>query len=142
MLCAAVALALPAPANVKAHVGITKLSGTSALFEKRQSCAETCGSTCYYQSDLDAAVSQGYQLYQDGDEDGDYPHTYNNYEGFDFPVSGPYQEYPVLSDYQVYTGGSPGPDRVIFNTEGTYAGTITHTGASGDDFVACQGSNP
>ena len=39
---------------------------------------------------------------------------YNNYEGFDFPVSGPYQEYPVLSDTQAYDGGSPGADRVIF----------------------------
>lgn len=138
MLCA-VALALP---TINTHMGVTKTSITSALFGKRQSCAETCGSTCYYQSDLDAAVSEGYQLYQSGGENGDYPHTYNNYEGFDFPVTGPYQEYPVLNSYQVYDGGSPGADRVIFNTQGTYAGTITHTGASGDDFVACQGSYP
>lgn len=141
MLCA-VALALPAPVAINTHVGTTQTPASPAVFRRQDSCAETCGSTCYYQSDLDAAVSEGYQLYQDGGEEGDYPHTYNNYEGFDFPVSGPYQEYPVLSSYQVYEGGSPGPDRVIFNTEGTYAGTITHTGASGDDFVACQGDYP
>ncbi|RMZ91142.1 hypothetical protein DV736_g1599, partial [Chaetothyriales sp. CBS 134916] len=106
----------------------------------RDSCVETCGSTCYWQSDIDAAVNKGYSDYQSGTTEGDdsYPHTYNNYEGFDFPVSGPYQEFPILSSYQVYSGGSPGPDRVIFNTDGDYAGTITHTGASGNDFVACQ----
>jgi hypothetical protein len=31
---------------------------------------------------------------------------------------------------------------VIFNGDGSYAGVITHTGASGDDFVACQGADP
>jgi ribonuclease T1 len=69
-----------------------------------------------------------------------YPHTYNDYEGFDFPVDGPYQEFPILSSFEVYTGGSPGADRVIFNEQGDYAGLITHTGASGDDFVACTSS--
>ena len=119
-------LALPAPIELG-----------SALIEARQSCAATCGQVCYYQSTLNNAVSDGYQLYQDGQEQGDYPHTYNNYEGFDFPVSGPYQEYPVLSSFKAYSGGSPGADRVIFNTNGDFAGAITHTGASGNNFVAC-----
>jgi hypothetical protein len=84
-----------------------------------------------------------------------YPHTYNNYEGFDFPVSGPYQEFvsrprhvnmrpaddmqPIMSDFDEYDGGSPGPDRVIFNTRCELAGVITHTGASGNNFVDCEG---
>ncbi|RMD44513.1 hypothetical protein DV735_g727, partial [Chaetothyriales sp. CBS 134920] len=108
--------------------------------QPRQSCVETCGSTCYWQSDIDAALEQGYSLYQSGDKAGSssYPHTYNNYEGFSFPVSGPYQEFPILSSYEVYTGGSPGPDRVIFNTDGEYADLITHTGASGNNFVDCS----
>lgn len=41
----------------------------------------------------------------------------------------------------VYTGGSPGADRVVFNTNGEYAGAITHTGASGNDFVGCSGTD-
>ncbi|RMZ80081.1 hypothetical protein DV737_g3175, partial [Chaetothyriales sp. CBS 132003] len=120
---------------------LTATTTTVAIptLQVRDSCVETCGSTCYWQSDIDAAVKQGYSDYQSGTTVGDdsYPHTYNNYEGFDFPVSGPYQEFPILSSYEVYSGGSPGADRVIFNTGGDYAGTITHTGASGNDFVAC-----
>lgn len=70
----------------------------------------------------------------------DYPHTENNYEGIDFYVSGPYQEFPLLNTYKKYTGGSPGADRVVFtNDGGQLAGVVTHTGASGDDFVACSG---
>ncbi|KIW94048.1 uncharacterized protein Z519_05364 [Cladophialophora bantiana CBS 173.52] len=115
----------------------------SSLTKRQQSCAETCGDVCYYQSTIDAAVSKGYSLFQSGQTEGsdDYPHQYNNYEGFDFPVDGPYYEFPIMDDFEVYDGGSPGPDRVIFNDEGDYAGVITHTGASGDDFVACAGED-
>ena len=70
-----------------------------------------------------------------------YPHKYNNYEGFDFPVTGPYEEFPILKSGAVYSGGSPGADRVIFSTAGKYAGAITHTGASGNDFVGCSGTS-
>ncbi|EME84542.1 uncharacterized protein MYCFIDRAFT_187513 [Pseudocercospora fijiensis CIRAD86] len=80
-----------------------------AALDKRQS-ATTCGSYAYSSS------------------------RYNNYEGFDFPVSGPYQEFPILP-------GSPGPDRVVFDTGGQYAGAITHTGASGNNFVGCSGTS-
>lgn len=37
--------------------------------------------------------------------------------------------------------GSPGADRVVFNSNGEYAGAITHTGASGNDFVGCSGTS-
>lgn len=37
--------------------------------------------------------------------------------------------------------GSPGPDRVIFNSNGQRAGEITHTGASGNNFVGCSGTS-
>lgn len=71
---------------------------------------------------------------------GGYPHQYNDYEGFSFPTSAPWYEFPILSSYEVYTGGSPGADRVIFDKSGTFDSLITHTGASGDDFVACKKS--
>lgn len=105
----------------------------------RASCVETCGSTCYWQSDIDAALNKGYSLYQSGQTEGsnDYPHTENNYENLPFAVSGPYQEFPILSSYEVYDGGAPGPDRVVFNTKGQFAALVTHTGASGNDFVSC-----
>lgn len=69
---------------------------------------------------------------------GGYPHVYNDYEGFGFPDAGPYYEFPVLGSYVVYTGGSPGPDRVIFTKACVYEGVITHTGASGNDFLQCR----
>jgi hypothetical protein len=37
------------------------------------------------------------------------------------------------------TIGSPGADRVILTSSGQRAGEITHTGASGNNFVACDG---
>ncbi|KAH8695461.1 Ribonuclease/ribotoxin, partial [Talaromyces proteolyticus] len=106
---------------------------------RANSCVETCGSTCYWQSDIDDALNKGYSLYKSGDTADDYPHTYRDDEGFDFPVDGPYQEFPILSSYEVFTGsGSPGADRVIFNEDGDFAGLITHTGASSyDGFVEC-----
>ncbi|EXJ82865.1 ribonuclease T1 [Capronia epimyces CBS 606.96] len=106
-----------------------------------QSCAETCGTICYYQSTIDSAVEEGYSLYQAGQTEGTdkYPHVYNDYEGFSFQVAGPYYEFPILRDFKTYDGGSPGPDRVIFNTDGDLAGVITHTGASGNDFLQCDG---
>ncbi|KAF5720941.1 guanyl-specific ribonuclease F1 [Fusarium globosum] len=109
--------------------------------ESRQS-ATTCGSTNYSASQVRAAANAACQYYQNGDTAGSstYPHTYNNYEGFDFPVDGPYQEFPIKSG-GVYTGGSPGADRVVINTNCEYAGAITHTGASGNNFVGCSGTN-
>lgn len=96
---------------------------------------------CYYQSDVDEAVAQGYGDYTNGQEVGsnDYPHAENNYEMIPFYVAGPYQEFPILKTYKPYTGGAPGPDRVVFNTQGQLAGVVTHTGAEGNDFVACSG---
>ena len=125
-------LALPTHADVESSV--------DASIEARQSCVYTCGSVCYWASDISEAQAKGYSLYKSGDTlgSGSYPHVYNNYEGFDFSVSSPYYEFPILSSYTVYTGGSPGADRVIFNTRNQLAGLITHTGASGNNFVACS----
>ncbi|KAH4117682.1 hypothetical protein HBH47_152280 [Parastagonospora nodorum] len=129
LLLTPVALALPTAV----------VTEVEAKIETRQ-CFVTCGSTCYSSSQVSAARSKGYSYYQSNSQAGSssYPHTYNNYEGFDFLVSGPYQEFPLRTS-GAYTGGSPGADRVIFNTKGQRAGEITHTGASGNNFVACSG---
>ncbi|KAJ6111428.1 Guanyl-specific ribonuclease Pb1 [Penicillium sp. IBT 18751x] len=117
----------------------TLLTGVLAIptLNEKRACAYTCGSVCYTSKAVAAALSAGYGLEAQGEEDDSYPHVYHNYEGFDFPVSGTYYEFPILSDGEVYDGGSPGADRVIFNDNDELAGVITHTGASGDDFVSC-----
>ncbi|KAI1384854.1 ribonuclease-domain-containing protein [Hypoxylon trugodes] len=104
-----------------------------------QTCVATCGSVCYYQEDLDEAVKTGYGLHQQGKTVGsnDYPHEYEDREGFDFPGPSPYYEFPILSSFEPYDGGSPGADRVVFNDDGDFQGAITHTGASGNNFVEC-----
>ncbi|BAE64671.1 hypothetical protein AFCA_011172 [Aspergillus flavus] len=104
-----------------------------------RACDYTCGSNCYSSSDVSTAQAAGYQLHEDGETVGSnsYPHKYNNYEGFDFSVSSPYYEWPILSSGDVYSGGSPGADRVVFNENNQLAGVITHTGASGNNFVEC-----
>ncbi|KAH6977562.1 putative guanyl-specific ribonuclease f1 protein [Ilyonectria robusta] len=96
-----------------------------------------CGSNYYTAAQVNAASVRACNYYNAGTAVGGYPHTYNNYEGFTFAVSGPYQEFPILSSGSLYSGGSPGPDRVVINTSCRQAGTITHTGASGNAFVAC-----
>ncbi|KAH7161893.1 guanyl-specific ribonuclease F1 [Dactylonectria macrodidyma] len=95
------------------------------------------GSNYYTAAQVNAASVRACNHYNAGTTVGGYPHTYNNYEAFTFAVSGPYQEFPILSSGSLYTGGSPGPDRVVINTSCKQAGTITHTGASGNAFVAC-----
>jgi hypothetical protein len=136
------------------------VSGAAISLEERATCVYTCGSVCYWQSDIDDALAKGYSLYQSGStlskhlsaprttlpcgetnagpHPDDYPHQYNDYEGFSFPTSSPWYEFPILSTYKVYTGGSPGADRVIFDSKGNFDALITHTGASGNNFVACS----
>lgn len=73
--------------------------------ENRQS-ATTCGNTAYSAAQVRAAANAACSYYRADDTAGSstYPHTYNNREGFDFLVSGPYQEFPIKSS-GVYTGG-------------------------------------
>ncbi|XXH04817.1 hypothetical protein Hte_011239 [Hypoxylon texense] len=128
--------------KIVSTVLVAAVSVSALVVEKvvpREDCVATCGSVCYWQSDIDAAVKKGYSLYQSGQTLGsdDYPHQYNDYEGFDFPDPAPWYEFPILSSFDVYSGGSPGADRVVFNNAGSYQAAITHTGASGNDFVAC-----
>ncbi|TVY58088.1 Guanyl-specific ribonuclease F1 [Lachnellula suecica] len=105
--------------------------------------ATTCGSNSYTADQVNAAAQKACAYYQAGTEAGSstYPHTYNNFEGFSFKVAGPYQEFPLLASHAVYTGGEPGADRVIINTSCKLAGEVTHTGASGNNFVGCTGTS-
>jgi hypothetical protein len=140
------ALAIPAPqANLK-----------------RQSEVD-CGGDEYTQDEITAAANAACNYVQEGTTAGGskfvfllpppfsaqlthcllrYPEVYNDYEGFSFNgVPGPYYEFPLMADGSVYDGGEPGADRVVINSDCTIAGEITHTGASGDDFVACSGTD-
>ncbi|KAI7239062.1 hypothetical protein KC330_g2167 [Hortaea werneckii] len=87
------------------------------LLEERQS-ATTCGSNYYSSSQVRAAVNSGCNYVSQGGTacSGSYPHVYNNYEGFDFPVDGTYYEFPILESGQ-FTCQSPGADRVIFTAD-------------------------
>jgi len=125
--------------SLLALVATTTASAIPVAFEPRD--ATTCGSNVYTAAQVSAASQKAYSYYQSGSAPGSYPHTYHNYEGFTFPVAGPYQEFPILASHELYTGGSPGADRVIINTSGQQAGAITHTGASGDNFVGCSGTS-
>ncbi|KAF1837723.1 Ribonuclease/ribotoxin [Decorospora gaudefroyi] len=127
-----------------------------------RACYSQCGSICYSSTQVTTARNWGYKFYQADSTSGgsSYPHTYSNYEGFSFMVGGPYQEFPILGSgtynggkwlagggfvfvlwlmLEFFVLGSPGPDRVIFNSRGQRAGEITHTGASGSSFVKCSG---
>ncbi|ELQ41822.1 guanyl-specific ribonuclease F1 [Pyricularia oryzae Y34] len=117
----------------------------SAVISRRQASGVTCGNNNYSSNQVQAAVDRGCSLFASGSTVGsnNYPHRFNNREQLPFPIDGPYQEFPILNN-KVYTGGSPGADRVAFTTKNdgtcTFAGAMTHTGASGNNFVSCRGS--
>ncbi len=82
----------------------------------------TCGSTYYTATQVNQAAQKACTYYQAGSAAGGYPHTYNNYEGFTFVVSGPYLEFPLLSSGSVYTGGETIPNQAhsLIVTSGSY----------------------
>ncbi|TLS27044.1 hypothetical protein PpBr36_04088 [Pyricularia pennisetigena] len=121
-------------------------SGDSTVISPRQASEVTCGSNRYSSTQIQAAVSEGCRLNAAGSTVGsnNYPHRFNNRENLPFSIAGPYQEFPILPNNKLYTGGSPGADRVAFTTPSNgqcaFAGAMTHTGASGNNFVVCRGS--
>ncbi|KAI0012117.1 ribonuclease-domain-containing protein [Xylariaceae sp. FL0662B] len=120
---------------------VTSIDAAPVVEKRVESAETTCGSTYYTATQVNQAAQRACTDYNAGSAPDGYPHTYNNYEGFSFPISGPYLEFPLLSSGGVYTGGSPGADRVIINTSCKLAGAITHTGASGNNFVGCSGTS-
>ncbi|KAK4226618.1 Ribonuclease/ribotoxin [Podospora fimiseda] len=104
----------------------------------------SCGSKTYTKQQVDDAVAEGCKLFSNNQQVGrqNYPHKFNNFENLVFATSGPYQEFPIISN-GVFTGGSPGADRVVFtpNYQGqcVYVGAMTHTGApTNNGFVSCS----
>ncbi|PNY23811.1 Guanyl-specific ribonuclease F1 [Tolypocladium capitatum] len=116
------------------------VSAAPAALQKRDT---TCGNTSYSDAQITAAANAACKFVKSGGHAGKstYPHKYNNLEGFNFPVNGPYFEFPILSSGRVYTGGKPGADRVVVTSDCRLAGEITHTGASGNNFVGCDGTS-
>jgi len=110
------------------------LSGAQALIAGRQSGGCSCGNNDYTSGDVVNAINQA-----EGGGGGNYPHQYRDTEGFTFPsCSGEFFEYP-LEEGRVYTGGSPGADRVIYDDAGDFCACLTHTGAPGrNGFVECS----
>ncbi|KAK0716618.1 Ribonuclease/ribotoxin [Apiosordaria backusii] len=102
----------------------------------------SCGNTNWSKAQLDEATAEGCRLFEEGRQLGNnkYPHRFNNREGLVFAASGPYQEFPIVRN-GAYSGGAPGPDRIVFNPDlngnCVYVGTMTHTGAGGNAFIMC-----
>ncbi|KAH9898163.1 ribonuclease T1 [Cubamyces lactineus] len=109
------------------------VTSATARIARRQNGGCTCAGRSYTSSDINNAIEEA----EDGGAS-DYPHQYHDYEGFSFPsCSGTFYEYPLEHD-RVYEGGSPGADRVIYDSDGDFCACLTHTGASDDDFLECD----
>ncbi|KAK4120310.1 Ribonuclease/ribotoxin [Parathielavia appendiculata] len=129
-------------------LGVAAAPANFVLEQRQPADGIQCGDTIHSQRNLDRAFSFGCCLDARGLQLGanKYPHNFANHENLDFleddqPVEGPYREFPVLRSGQLYTGGAPGPDRVVFKqTNGgcQYIGAMTHTGAvPRNAFVLC-----
>ncbi|KAJ1324147.1 ribonuclease U2 [Microdochium nivale] len=117
-------------------------AGPHHLDSRATAVGATCGSVVYSAAAVSAAAQRACANYKNNNTPGNYPHTFNNREGFVFATSGPYIEFPIMKSGSLYTGGAPGPDRVVVNRNSCdQAGAITHTGASGNNFVMCK-ANP
>ncbi|KAF8920840.1 Ribonuclease/ribotoxin [Mucidula mucida] len=101
-----------------------------------------CGGAVHSLSAVMSATSSGFAHVGRPIGSNSYPHAFNNFEGLKMWCPSSEQssmfEYPILSS-GTYSGGSPGADRVIFSSRGTYCAVVTHTGASGNNFVSCAG---
>ncbi|KAF3074305.1 hypothetical protein N5P37_009416 [Trichoderma harzianum] len=125
-------------------LSLVAFASAAPLDELTKRDTATCGKVFYSASAVSAASNAACNYVRAGSTAGGstYPHVYNNYEGFRFKgLSKPFYEFPILSSGKTYTGGSPGADRVVINGQCSIAGIITHTGASGNAFVACAGTS-
>ncbi|KAJ7814962.1 hypothetical protein B0H14DRAFT_3746730 [Mycena olivaceomarginata] len=48
-------------------------------------------------------------------------------------------EYPLIAG-RAYSGGDPGPDRVVFSATGSYCTVMTHSGVGGNRLASCRGA--
>ncbi|KAJ7862146.1 guanyl-specific ribonuclease C2 [Mycena olivaceomarginata] len=80
----------------------------------------TCGTTVYSAAQLSSAATRGYSRFTSPIDS--FPHPFNNGEGL--PVAPSCSgsrlfEYPLIAG-RAYSGGDPGPDRVVFSATGSY----------------------
>ncbi|KAK1589823.1 Ribonuclease/ribotoxin [Colletotrichum navitas] len=110
--------------------------------ERLQKRSITCGSTTYSAAQVNAASNAACNHVRAGTvtRRTPYPHRYDNNEGFNFQVPGPYYEFPLKAS-GIYHGRNPGPDRVIINASCEQAGQVTHQGSTGSGFVGCSGTS-
>ncbi|MCJ1374006.1 hypothetical protein MMC20_005236 [Loxospora ochrophaea] len=106
-----------------------------------------CDGKDYTKADINGAATKALSLASEGQTLGTdkYPHAYNDYEHFDFAhAQAPYLEFPILSGGEVYTGSSPGADRVVIGSiaedysSATYCAVITHDGQKKNGFAECK----
>lgn len=92
--------------GLKSLLTVALVSVVAALPTLEVRAATTCGSTSYTAAQVSAAAAAACNYVKSGTTAGSstYPHQYNNYEGFNFAVAGPWQEFPILKS-GVYTGG-------------------------------------
>ena len=65
----------------------------------------TCGRYPHQQAQIRGALNRGVKLMKKSEKVKNYPHKFNNKEKFDFDVKGPYQEFPILRNGQIFDGG-------------------------------------
>lgn len=126
--------------SILASLTLAASALAAPVLQTRQS-STTCGDNYYSEDQVSDALNQGYGYYEDDETVGDdsYPHQYNNCsssyyiptcrgvlfadpysceldEGFDFPVDGPWYEFPI-EESGVYTGGMSSPFPLISSGE-------------------------
>ncbi|KAJ7749997.1 guanyl-specific ribonuclease C2 [Mycena metata] len=97
-----------------------------------------CGTNVYSAAQLSSALTRGYSRLTSPIDS--FPHIFNNGEGL--PVtpscsSSRLFEYPLMTG-RTYSGGDPGPDRVVFSATGWYCTVMTHSGAGGNKLTSCM----
>ncbi|KAK0194510.1 Ribonuclease/ribotoxin, partial [Armillaria mellea] len=101
----------------------------------------TCGTNTYSRTDIQAAIKDGHAHINKQMGKRKYPHTYENIEELNMgSCAKPYYEFPILKTHNIYNGGEPDTDRVVFDSDGNYCAVMTHTGAPRDKFVLCVDS--
>lgn len=101
----------------------------------------TCGTVYYSASAVNAASVAACNYFRAGNTAGSssYPHRYNNYEGFNFGgAAGPYQEFPIMSNGQVYSGGKLPKRCALFDMISLMACRLPWSGSCGYYRVVVQ----
>ncbi|KAK5656015.1 hypothetical protein OQA88_5153 [Cercophora sp. LCS_1] len=131
------------------------VNATGVELEARQSKGYTCGTTKHTLTSVENAMGDGIRLRKAlktvAQGNGVvWPHEFRNGQA-NKPEVDPspcaklnLYEYPILASGADYTGGNPGPDRVVFADSNKTPGAfeqcflMTHTGATGNLFVKCR----